>query len=48
MSKAEDLSKLTISTLKEKLASRNLDVSGKKSDLITRLEKNDCGRKRTY
>ena len=48
MSEAQDLSKLSISTLKQKLASRNLDVTGKKSDLVTRLEKNDRGRKTIY
>ena len=48
MSEAQDLSKLSISTLKQKLASRNLDVTGKKSDLVTRLEKNDRGRNTTY
>jgi len=44
MSEAKDWNKLTIAMLKQELANRNLDVMGKKSDLISRLEKSEHGK----
>lgn len=44
MSGAKDWAKLNIATLKVELADRNLDVTGKKVDLVTRLEQYECGR----
>ena len=44
MAETKDWAKLTIPLLKQELASRNLDVKGKKQDLVARLELSSHGK----
>ena len=44
MAEVTDWKKLTIPLLKQELANRSLDVKGRKSDLVSRLEQSDHGK----
>lgn len=44
MAEVKNWTKLTIPLLKQELANRNLDVKGRKRDLVSRLEQSDLGK----